>query len=191
MVKDLEKENKLIIVENNKMFLYEKGILIKTLDDIHIGTNGLSNEKVEGDLCTPKGLYNIGFAFGTKKINVNYPYYIINDNMYWVSDSDNEYYNEFVEITNEEKEYPYNYMNTNQEITWNDAEHLIDYPIEYELALVIEYNINPKIPKKGSAIFFHIKNKETTSGCISTNKENMLYIINWLDKNTKAKILIK
>lgn len=183
-------DKKLIIIENNKIKLYTNDILDKELDDVHIGKNGLSDNKVEGDLCTPKGIYKLGFAFGLEELDIEYPYYKINENVYWVSDSNSKYYNEWVEITDIQKQYEYSYMHSIPEIEWNEAEHLIDYPKEYELAIVIEYNINPQMPNKGSAIFFHLKNKETTSGCISTSKENMLYIIKWIGNN-RAQILIK
>lgn len=185
-----EQDKKLIVIDHNKIKLYTNNHLDKELDDVHLGKNGLSDNKVEGDLCTPKGLYNLGFAFGTKDLNINYPYYKINENIYWVSDSNSKYYNEWVEITDDKKEFPYSYMHTDSKITWSEAEHLIDYPEEYEIAIVIEYNFNPKVANKGSAIFFHLKKKETTSGCIATNKENLLYILQWIDNN-KTQILIK
>lgn len=186
-------EDKIIVINSKERIieLYENKKLIKILNGVNIGTNGLTNNKQEGDLCTPIGTYNLGFSFGTiKNPKFKYPYYEINENMYWVSDSSSQYYNELVEISDTKKENKYPYINQVNEITWNDAEHLIDYPIEYELAIVIEYNMKPSIPKKGSAIFFHIQNKPTTSGCVSTTKENLLYILEWLN-NSNGKIIIK
>ena len=80
-------------------------------------------------------------------------------------------------------------MNTSKYKNWNSSEHLADFPIEYELAFVIEYNLSSIVPGKGSAIFLHIKNKNTTSGCVGTTKENLIYIIKWLG-NSSGKILI-
>lgn len=188
----LQEKNKLIIIDSaeDKIELYDGDNPVVELNEVYIGKNGLTNNKKEGDLCTPIGLYNLGFAFGTLDNNFDYPYYKINDNHYWVSDSKSKYYNEWVEITKEKKAFPYSYMNTEEEIIWKDAEHLIDYKERYELAFVIEYNINPKKESRGSAIFFHVKNKGLTAGCVATTKENLLYIINWLGKD-KASILIK
>lgn len=188
-----EKNNKLIVINTsaNIIQLYEKETLVKELFGIDIGKNGLTSNKKEGDMCTPIGQFNLGFAFGTiKNDTFSYPYYKINENMYWVSDQESPYYNKLVEISDQFKKEPYPYYCYTNEKNWQDAEHLIDYPIEYELAIVIEYNMKPCTPGNGSAIFFHLQNKETTSGCISTTKENLLYILNWLDNdNGQIKII--
>lgn len=190
MNQEEERNKKIVIdVEKNCIKLYDKKKLTKILNGVRIGKNGTTEKKKEGDMCTPKGTFNLGFAFGTLKNTFTYPYYKINENIYWVSDSTSPFYNEWVEITEKKEHNPFPYMHQQEKRTWNDAEHLIEYPIEYEIAIVIEYNINPQIPGKGSAIFFHIQNKETTSGCVATSKENMLFILNWLDKE-KGQITI-
>lgn len=183
--------NKLIDVDYNKrtITLYEKNQKQKTFHEVYIGKNGLTNSKIEGDMATPYGLFNLGFAFGTEDIDIAYHYYQLNENCYWVSDSNSNYYNEWVEVSKEQKKYPYSYMHTVSKIEWQEAEHLIDYPVQYELAIVIEYNVNPRQIGKGSAIFLHVKKKDYTAGCISTTKENMLYILNWLG-DEQAKIYI-
>ena len=182
-------KNKLIKVTKDKIILYEDNKLIKEFKEVYIGKNGFTNYKEEGDMCTPLGLFNLGFAFGTKNLNISYPYYQITENSYWVSDSNSKYYNNLVEIKKENKKLLYDYIKVSPKKNWKSSEKLTDYPIQYELALVIEYNMNPIIPNKGSAIFFHIKNKDFTHGCVSTTKENLLYIIKWLNKDT-GKILI-
>jgi L,D-peptidoglycan transpeptidase YkuD (ErfK/YbiS/YcfS/YnhG family) len=60
----------------------------------------------------------------------------------------------------------------------------------YDLILVLNYNINPTIKNKGSAIFIHIKkgNFKKTKGCIALKKNNLLKIINLIQKNTKVTI---
>lgn len=187
-----QEENKLITIDcsRNTIELYENDKLVKTLKEVAIGKNGLTNNKQEGDLCTPTGLYNLGFAFGTKEKDYEYPYYVLNEFDYWVDDVNSSFYNQWVELTDELKKYPFSYMHTSNKVDWKSAEHLIDYSIRYELALVIEYNTKPTEKNKGSAIFFHIKSYDTTSGCIATTKENLEYIIKWLG-NSQAKILIK
>lgn len=186
IMKQREKRNKQIIIDTkeNCINLVEKDKQIKKLTGVRIGKNGLTDNKEEGDMCTPKGTFKLGFAFGTlSNPSFSYPYYQMNENMYWISDSASPYYNEWVEVTSKKEENPYSYMHQVDQITWQEAEHLIDYPIEYELAMVIEYNMSPKIPNKGSAIFFHVQNKETTSGCVATTKENLLFILEWLEKD--------
>lgn len=141
-----------------------------------IGENGIIANKKEGDDCTPIGEFNLGLMLGTheKICNRNYNYEKINSNMYWIDDSNSKYYNKLVDITKVKKD-------------WNSAEHLIDYPIQYEYLLEIKSNPS-NIPNKGSAIFLHCSNNTATHGCIAINREDMERLINNVDKNTKINI---
>ena len=60
----------------------------------------------------------------------------------------------------------------------------------YDLIVVLDYNMNPTIKNKGSAIFIHVtkKNYTPTKGCIALSKIDLLKIINKINKNTKIKI---
>lgn len=190
------KANKVIIVDcqQKKIFLYEKkGVwnLVKTFDEMYIGKNGLTENKKEGDLCTPIGIFNVGFAFGIDDIKIDYPYYKIKENVYFVDDESSEFYNEWVEVTNENCNYPYSYMRSNKMVIWNSAEHLLDYSPQYDLGLVIEYNMNPIKKGRGSAVFMHVKNNKYTHGCIATSKENMRFILKWFNKDDKVQIIIE
>ena len=111
-----------------------------------------------------------------KKINNknSLKYQEINEDMYWVDDSKSKYYNQLVDISKVEKD-------------WNSAEHLIDYPIQYEY--LIEIRINPNNVKgMGSAIFLHCSNNKATEGCIAVSRETMEKILENIDKNTKIEI---
>lgn len=140
-----------------------------------VGKNGVSEKSREGDNCTPEGIFSLGFSFGTQAMhNLNIEYRQINSNCYWVDDSASSLYNQWVESSN---------------ITWNSAEHLADYPLAYKYAVVINYNMNPVIPYKGSAIFLHCMTGSYTAGCVAIPENDMLYIINQLD-STKSPIII-
>jgi len=60
----------------------------------------------------------------------------------------------------------------------------------YDIILVINYNMNPIVKNKGSAIFIHVskKNYKKTKGCIGLKKIHLLKIIKKLKKNTKVMI---
>ena len=91
--------------------------------------------------------------------------------MYWVDDSNSKYYNQIVDITKENKD-------------WNSAEHLIEYPTQYEY--FVEIKINPEnIPGKGSAVFLHCSKGNKTKGCIAVKKDIMEKIIKNIDEYTK------
>ena len=75
-----------------------------------VGTNGVSANSREGISCTPKGLFSLGFAFGTDPLtDLSIPYRQLNENCYWVDDPASPVYNQWQETT---------------EINWNSAEHL-------------------------------------------------------------------
>ena len=60
----------------------------------------------------------------------------------------------------------------------------------YDLVLVLNYNINPIIKNKGSAIFLHVstKNLDSTKGCIAIKKKNLITLLAEIKKNTKIKM---
>lgn len=60
----------------------------------------------------------------------------------------------------------------------------------YDIILVLDYNFNPVVKNKGSAIFIHIasKNFKPTRGCIAINKYYMKLLVSFIKKNSKIKI---
>ena len=93
--------------------------------------------------------------------------------MGWCNDSRSIKYNKLIF-------FPFNY----------NAEKLYRKDNIYDIILVLNYNINPVIKNKGSAIFIHIAKQDykNTEGCIALNKRSLLKIIPKLDKNTQVKI---
>ncbi len=61
----------------------------------------------------------------------------------------------------------------------------------YDIILVLNYNMNPIIKNKGSAIFIHVskENYKKTEGCIGLKKIHLLKILEIIKKNTKVKIV--
>lgn len=171
----VDNEIKVLIGSNNTVLKFPK---CNIEAPAFIGKNGPTTNKREGDDCTPVGKFDLGLLLGThnKISNEKYDYMKINSDMYWVDDSNSIYYNKLVDITKVKKD-------------WNSAEHLIDYPVQYEY--LVEIKSNPlNVPNKGSAIFLHCSNNTATHGCISISKENMKKLINNIDKNTKINILL-
>ena len=60
----------------------------------------------------------------------------------------------------------------------------------YDIVLVLNYNMNPVIKNKGSAIFIHISKKKykKTEGCVAIKKIHLLKIIEKLTNTTKVMI---
>lgn len=143
---------------------------------VAIGKNGLAKKgtKVEGDLKTPAGVFPLGTAFGIKLQKVNFPYRVLTDQDKFIDDPDNDDYNSWV----------------SGETTAKSYEPMKRY---YKYGIVIEYNMNPIIKGKGSAIFLHNWNypDEPTSGCIAMPEARLLKIIRWLQVEKNPSIFIE
>ena len=142
-----------------------------------VGKNGVSDKSHEGDYCTPQGVFSLGFSFGTEPMKgLDVEYRQINSNCYWVDDVCSPLYNQWVESSN---------------ITWNSAEHLIEYPQAYKYSVVINYNMSPVVPGKGSAIFLHCMTGSYTAGCVAVPEYVMLFIIKRLKSAGNPVIIIE
>lgn len=180
---NISASNQLIVVDSLDyrcdVYLYEKSEQENwhqiNCTSGYLGKNGTSKNKVEGDYCTPAGLYLIGFAFGTESISTKMEYHLINKDCYWVDDSNSSFYNQWIE---------------SNEISWDSAEHMIDYPQSYHYGAVINYNMDPVTPNKGSAIFLHCDTGSYTAGCVSVPESYMIYILNWLNPSDNPIIVI-
>ena len=156
----------------NKIYVYTKEKLLefpkcKIKTQVYIGRNGATKNKIEGDGKTPIGEFELGSILSMQND--------ITENMYWVDDVKSKYYNQFVDITKVEKD-------------WNSAEHLVEYPIQYEYLL--EIKTNPEnAPGKGSAIFLHCENGCPTAGCIAVDRKYMKKIVENIDDKTKIVIM--
>ena len=158
-----------VTVANNttsaSVALYSKdrnGIWTKTLGtNGYVGSQGVGSAH-EGLDRTPQGAYSLGFAFGTHRTaSTSLPYRHIDKKSYWIEDpSDSDY-------------------NTWQERTWANSknEHLIDYPVQYEYAIVINYNTAKRTKGAGSGFFLHISNGRPTAGCVSVPRSVMLSLL--------------
>ena len=193
--------NQLFTVDTNKKVMYVTldDKLVKTIENVWIGRNGVStfDNAIDFDEKTPLGLFNLGVSFGIHDMNIKYPYIKIDDNSYWVDDYKSVHYNYFVEIGNEVNSFDYPYIISLKNKDFDSAEHLIDFKKQYEYAIFIEYNayhqiIDGKGNNKGSAIFLHCHgDKGYTGGCVAVSREDMLWIMNFIDRKKNPKILIQ
>lgn len=120
-----------------------------------IGRNGLGKTK-EGDGKTPIGVFLFIKAFGIlENPGMKMEYTQVNENHYWVDDSESQYYNQFVVIDE-------------VEMDWKSAEHIVEYSDSYHYVLATSYN-EERIHGAGSAVFLHCSSEtgEATEGCIA------------------------
>ena len=131
-----------------------------------IGKNGLTNNKIEGDKCTPKGKFRLSRIFYRADRILKFKSKIekikIKKNMGWCDDPNSKSYNKLINL-------PFNFK----------CEKLFKKENTYDIILVLNYNMNPIRKNKGSAIFIHIakKNYKKTKGCIATGKKQLLEIL--------------
>ena len=61
----------------------------------------------------------------------------------------------------------------------------------YDIVCVLNYNMNPIIKNRGSAIFLHIANDNCyeTLGCIALNKINLITLLENINPDKKIQIL--
>ena len=60
----------------------------------------------------------------------------------------------------------------------------------YDIIMVLNYNMNPIVKNRGSAIFIHIakKNYGKTEGCVALKKIHLLKVLKELKKKTQVMI---
>ena len=142
-----------------------------------LGKAGIKEKTIEGDNVTPKGIFKIIKIYyrpdKIKKIKTLIKKIKIRKNMGWCDDSNSRFYNQQIKLP-----------------TKFGHEKLYRNDNLYDLIVVLNYNINPIIKNKGSAIFLHIAKKsyQKTKGCIALKREHLIEIISKIKKNTKIKI---
>jgi L,D-peptidoglycan transpeptidase YkuD (ErfK/YbiS/YcfS/YnhG family) len=142
-----------------------------------LGKAGIKKKEKEGDNITPRGIFEITKilyrADKIKKIKAFIRPIKIKKNMGWCDDSKSDYYNQQIKLPNK---FGHERLYRNDNL--------------YDIILVLNYNTNPIIKKKGSAIFIHVsKNSyKKTKGCIALKKKHLLKLIPLIKKNTKIKI---
>jgi L,D-peptidoglycan transpeptidase YkuD (ErfK/YbiS/YcfS/YnhG family) len=142
-----------------------------------IGKAGIKTKIKEGDNITPKGTYKILSIYyrkdRVKKFKSSIKKIIIKKKMGWCDDIKSKSYNKQIRLPSK-------------------LSHEILYRKDniYDIVCVINYNTNPILKNKGSAIFLHIakKNYQKTKGCVALKKNHLIKLLSSIKKNTKIKI---
>ena len=164
-----------MIIINKSGFIRYKNLKFKCT----LGRAGVGKKKIEGDNITPIGVYKILNVYyrkdRIKNLNTKFKINQITKNMGWCDDPKSKKYNQLIKI-------PSNYSH----------EKLYKRDNVYDLIAVLDYNKNPTIKNKGSAIFIHLTKiyKKKTAGCIGLKEKNLLKLLSLIKINTKIKICI-
>ena len=142
-----------------------------------LGRAGIKKKEKEGDNVTPKGIFKIIKMYyrpdKIKNIKTNIKKIKIKKNIGWCDDPSSRFYNQQINLPSK---FSYEKLYRNDNL--------------YDLILVLNYNTNPIIENKGSAIFVHIAKKSytKTKGCIALKKKHLIELISIIKKNTKIRI---
>jgi L,D-peptidoglycan transpeptidase YkuD (ErfK/YbiS/YcfS/YnhG family) len=142
-----------------------------------LGKAGIGVKKIEGDNVTPKGIFKITKIYyrsdKIKNIKTLLRKIVIKKNMGWCDDPNSNFYNKEIKLPSK-----------------FSHEKLYREDNLYDLVAVLDYNMNPVIKSKGSAIFIHIASKsyKKTKGCIALKKKYLIKILSKIKKTKKIKI---
>jgi L,D-peptidoglycan transpeptidase YkuD (ErfK/YbiS/YcfS/YnhG family) len=163
-----------MIIINKSGYLKFKNLKFKC----SLGKSGIGEKKIEGDNITPEGTYQIIRVYyrkdRIKKIKAKIKLFEIKKNFGWCDQPNSKFYNRLIDIPNK-----------------LSHEKLYRKDNVYDVIIVLNYNMNPTIQYKGSAIFIHVAKRKfpPTKGCVAISKKNLLSLIERISKKTKIKIL--
>ena len=139
-----------------------------------IGRSGLTALKREGDGASPRGQFRIvgGFyrpdRFGARP-RAGFPLLPLRPDDGWCDDPADRNYNRPVR-----RPYP----RSHEDMWRNDH--------AYDLVMILDFNLRPRIRGGGSAIFFHLAQADfrPTAGCLALRRADMLKLLPRLSQRT-------
>ena len=136
-----------------------------------VGKNGLSSSRREGDGTTPTGTYRIGRTMYGNEANpgVRFRYRRLRCGDWWDEDPASPTYNSFQHVACGARP-PFA----------GGSEGMWQQPRPYPYLAVVEYNMRPVVPGKGSGIFLHAQTGGPTIGCVSLRKAELRAVLRWL-----------
>jgi L,D-peptidoglycan transpeptidase YkuD (ErfK/YbiS/YcfS/YnhG family) len=136
-----------------------------------LGRNGLSANRREGDGTTPTGTYRIGRTMYGNEANpgVRFRYRRLRCGDWWDEDPSSPTYNSFQHVACGTKP-PFG----------GGSEGMWQQRRPYPYLAVVEYNMRPAVPGRGSGIFLHAQTGGPTIGCISLRKNQLRAVLRWL-----------
>jgi L,D-peptidoglycan transpeptidase YkuD (ErfK/YbiS/YcfS/YnhG family) len=146
-----------------------------------VGRSGLRRNRREGDGTTPIGTFSIGgVMYGTEpNPGVRFRYRRLRCGDWWVEDPASPAYNTFRHVTCGSRP-PFK---TTTPGMWEER-------TAYAHLAVVEFNMNPIVPGRGSGIFLHAQTGGPTNGCISLRRSDLVRVLRWLMPSTAPSIAI-
>ena len=146
-----------------------------------VGWNGLRVNRREGDGTTPIGTFPITPRMYGNAPNpgVAFRYTRLHCGDWWVEDPRSRAYNTFQRIGCGVKP-PF-------KVTTPDMSRSVR---AYRFLAVIGFNMSPVVPGRGSGIFLHVQVHNSTNGCVSLPRAQLLRVLRWLQPSPAPQIVI-
>ena len=146
-----------------------------------VGRNGVKRNRREGDGTTPVGTFPIAPVMYGNEPNpgVRFAYRRLRCGDWWVEDPASPHYNTFQRVGCG-KRPPFR-------VTTPD---MSKDRRAYPWLAVVEFNMNPVVPGRGSGIFLHAQTGGPTNGCISLRRPDLLRVLRWLRPRPAPQIAI-
>ena len=143
-----------------------------------VGRSGVvaAASKREGDGGTPSGMHRIGHAFGyAERCTTKLDYRRATLDDWWIDDASSPSYNRWV---------------TGKPTVSAEAMRRDDG--QYELGAVLEWNSEPVVPGRGSAIFLHVWRgpDQPTAGCVALSRDDVAQLLAWLDREQRPVVIV-
>ena len=142
-----------------------------------LGRSGITTNKREGDGATPAGRFGLLYAFfraeRVSKPRTPLPLSTIKKEYGWCDDPRDPNYNSLISLP---------FSGSHEIMTRHDR--------LYDICIVLDYNIHPRVQNRGSAIFFHQTStvRGPTEGCVAIDPELMRLLLPRLSRNTEITI---
>ena len=148
---------------------------------VRVGWNGLADRRREGDGTTPTGVYTLGRTMYGNGANpgVRYRYRRLQCGDWWNEDPRSPTYNTVQHVRCGTRP-PFR---TTTPGLWQER-------TAYRHFAVIEFNMRPTVPGRGSGIFLHAKTGNSTNGCVSLPVAQLVWTLRWLDPAKRPQIVI-
>ena len=146
-----------------------------------VGRNGLSASRREGDGTTPAGTFRIHATMYGNEPNpgVRFRYVRVRCGDWWDEDGRSPTYNTFQRVGCG-RQPPFAVKSAGM---WQDLR-------AYPFLAVVEFNMRPVVPGRGSGIFLHAQTGGPTNGCISLAKGDLRRVLRWLRPDASPHVAI-
>lgn len=146
-----------------------------------VGRKGIRRNRREGDGTTPMGTFPIGRTmYGNERDpGVSFPYVRLRCGDWWVEDPSSPAYNTFQRVGCSRRP-PF------ETTTPDMSKERRAFPF----LAVVDFNMRPTIPGRGSGIFLHAETGGPTNGCISLRRADLVRVLRWLSPGAAPQIAI-